>query len=161
MAAGYADVWQWKATSGGSTGWMDEAHFDSPLEPTPMQVRDIIPYKGGFAPDPGTANYTDNFDVEADAAGAARLIAPCRLPRDLAATIAAMGDIDINPNHGENDGARWFMTEQESIPYSAQTDAGIPTAKVIPGVIIAGEFSSDRADVRWRPAGPPGTGRWM
>ncbi|MGZ5835784.1 MAG: ethylbenzene dehydrogenase-related protein [Xanthobacteraceae bacterium] len=146
--AGYADVWQWKATSTGSTGWMDDAHFGPPLDPTPMQTRNIVPYKGGFAPDPGSANYTDNFIIDADATGVARLIAPLRLPRDLAATIAAMGDVDIDPDHGESNGARWFMTQQESIPYSAEADARIPTGTIIPGVIIAGEFSGDRADLR-------------
>ena len=66
-AAGvYADVWQWKATSGGPTGWMDDDHFGPPLEPTPMQVDNVVPYRGGFAPDPGTANYTDNFDSTVD-----------------------------------------------------------------------------------------------
>jgi Ethylbenzene dehydrogenase len=59
-----------------------------------------------------------------------------------------MGDVDIDPNHGENEGSRWFMTEDESIPYSAEADARIPAGTVIPGVIIAGEFSGDRADVR-------------
>jgi hypothetical protein len=147
-AAGYADVWQWKATSGGSTGWMDDAHFGPPLAPTPMQLRNVVPYKGGFAPDPGTANYSDNFVIDADGSGGARLIAPRRLPRDLATTNAAMGDIDIEPNHGENEGSRWYMTEDESIPYSAEADARIPTGAVIPGVIIAGDFSGDRADVR-------------
>ena len=147
-AAGYADVWQWKATSGGSTGWMDDAHFGPPLAPTPMQLRNVVPYKGGFAPDPGTANYSDNFVVDADGSGGARLIAPRRLPRDLAATNAAMGDVDIDPNHGEKEGSRWYMTEDESIPYSAEADARIPAGTVIPGVIIAGEFSGDRADVR-------------
>jgi hypothetical protein len=147
-AAGYADVWQWKATSSGSTGWMDDAHFGPPLEPTPMQVRNILPYKGGFAPDPGNANYSNNFIIDADDAGGARLTAPRRLPKDLAATLAAMGEVDIDPNHGEKDGARWYMTEDESIPYSAEADARIPTGTVIPGVIIAGEFSGDRADVR-------------
>jgi hypothetical protein len=147
--SGYADVWQWKATSNGSTGWMDDAHFGPPLDPTPMQVRNVVPYRGGFAPDPGTANYTDNFIVDADPAGSgSRMIAPRRLPKDLEATIAAMGEFDINPNHGEKDGARWFMTEQESIPYSAEADARIPKGTVIPGVVIAGEYTGDRADVR-------------
>jgi hypothetical protein len=40
------------------------------------------------------------------------------------------------------------MTEQESIPYSADADAKIAIGTVIPGVILAGEFSGDRADVR-------------
>ena len=32
--AGYADVWQWKATSG-AAGWMDDAHFGPPLKSDP------------------------------------------------------------------------------------------------------------------------------
>ena len=147
-AGGYTDVWQWKATSGSPTGWMDDAHFGPPLDPTPMQVRNVIPYRGGFAPDPGAANYTDNFIIDANAAGGARPIAPRRLPKDLATTTAAMGYVDIDPNHGENEGTRWFMTESESTPYSAEADVRIPTGTVIPGVIVAGEFSGDRADVR-------------
>jgi hypothetical protein len=146
--AGYADVWQWKATNGGSTGWMDDAHFGPPLEPTPMQTSNIVPYKGGFAPDPGAANYMDNFIIVTDITGGGRLIAPRRLPRDLAVTTATMGHLDIDPNHGEEEGTRWFMTESESIPYSEEADTRIPMGTIIPGVIISGEFSGDRADVR-------------
>ena len=149
-AAGYADVWQWKATSN-SAGWMDDAHFGPPADPTPMQVANVVPYKGGFATDPGTANYRDNFAIEADTSGGprrSRLIAPLRLPKVLAATTDAMGDIDLDPDHGESDGARWFMTDQDSVPYSTEADARIPTGTVIPGVILGGEFSGDRADVR-------------
>jgi hypothetical protein len=145
----YVDVWQWKATSGGPTGWMDDSHFGPPLDPTPKQVSNIIPYKGGFAPDPGVANYSDNFVMGADAVGDGnRIITPRRLPKSLAATAAAMGDIDIDPNHGESDGARWFMTEADSIPYSSEQDARVPVGTVVPGVIVAGDFSGDRADVR-------------
>jgi hypothetical protein len=144
---GYADVWEWRATSG-STGWMDDAHFGPPLEPTPMQARHVVPYKGGFAPDPGTANYADNFTMEEDESGGPRLVAPLRLPRDLAATTAAVGHVDFDPDHGDEDGSRWFMTEAESAPYSAEDDSRIPLGMIIPGVIIAGEFAGDRADVR-------------
>jgi hypothetical protein len=149
-ATGYADVWQWKATSS-ATGWMDDAHFGPPLDPTPMQAANVVPYKGGFAPDPGTANYRDNFAVEADTSGGprrSRLVAPLRLPKVVAATTDALGDIDLDPNHGESDGARWFMTEQDSVAYSTDVDARIPIGTVIPGVILGGEFSGDRADVR-------------
>jgi hypothetical protein len=145
--AGYVDVWEWRATSG-STGWMDDAHFGPPLEPTPMQAKHIVPYRGGFAPDPGSANYADNFAIEADTAGGARFVAPLRLPRDLVATTAALGRIDLDPGHGDEDGSRWYMTEAESTPYSAEDDARIPVGLTIPGVIIAGEFVGDRADVR-------------
>lgn len=154
-AAGYADVWQWKATSS-AAGWMDDAHFGPPLSPTPMQAANVVPYKGGFAPDPGTANYRDNFAVEADLTGGprrSRLVAPLRLPKAHAATTDALGDIDLDPTHGESDGARWYMTEKDSVPYSTELDARIPTGTVIPGVILSGEFSGDRADVR-------SAGRW-
>src|SRR5450432_3872184 len=145
----YVDVWLWKATSTGATGWMDDSHFGPPLDPTPMQVRNVVPYRGGFAPDPGTANYADNFIVSDEpAVDGKRMITPRRLPRDLAKTAAAMGEIDLDPNHGESDGARWFMTEAESVPYSSQQDVTVPVGTVIPGVIIAGEFSGDRADIR-------------
>jgi hypothetical protein len=149
-AAGYADVWQWKATSSAS-GWMDDAHFGPPLDPTPMQAANVVPYKGGFAPDSGTANYRDNFTVEADTSGGprrSRLVAPLRLPKVVAATTDALGDIDLDPDHGESDGAHWFMTDQDSVPYSTDIDARIPIGTVIPGVILGGEFSGDRADVR-------------
>lgn len=143
---GYADVWEWKATSGGPTGWMDDTHFGPPLDPTPTQVANLTPYRGGFAADPGRANYTDNF--VADAGSASGLVRPLRLPTDLAATATAMGEIALDPDLGESEGARWFMTTAESAPYSVDRDRGIPAGTVIPGVIIDGDFSGDRADVR-------------
>ncbi len=147
MAEGvYADVWQWKATSGGPTGWVDDAHFGPPLPPTPTQVANLTPYRGGFAPDPGEPNYTDNFIADARTAGSP--VTPRRLPRDLAATTAAMGDIVLDPDVGESESARWFMTEAESVPYSSDLDRSIPIGTVIPGVLIAGDFSGDRADIR-------------
>ena len=144
----YADVWQWKATSGGPTGWMDDDHFGPPLEPTPQQVNRTVPYKGGFAPDPGSANYSDNFVFSYDAASGSRIVTPRRLPKNVATTTAAMGQITLDPNVGESDGARWFMMESESDPYTPERDRQIPVGTVLPGVIIAGDFTGDRADVR-------------
>jgi hypothetical protein len=150
---GYVDVWLWKATSGGPTGWMDDMHFGPPLDPTPEQARYLTPYKGGFAPDPGTANYSENFvaapNIQIDDNPQNNpLVTPRRLPRDPAATQAALGEISLDPNLGESDGARWFMTEAESIPYAEALDRLIPKGTVLPGVIISGEFTGDRADVR-------------
>ena len=144
----YADVWQWKATSGGPTGWMDDDHFGPPMQPTPLQANYTVPYRGGFAPDPGAANYSNNFDITPDVAGDNRIVTPRRLPRDIAATTAAMGQLTLDPNVGESDGARWFMTEAESVPYAVGLDQLIPVGTILPGVIIAGDFSGDRADVR-------------
>jgi len=144
----YSDVWLWKATDGGPSGWMDDDHFGPPQDPTPDQASHLTPYRGGFAPDPGAANYSENFITGPDTGDGNATIIPRRLPVDLAATLAAMETIDLDPNHGESDGARWFMTEPESIAYSPEQDRRIPLGTVIPGVIISGGFSGDRADVR-------------
>jgi hypothetical protein len=146
---GYAEVWLWKATSSGPSGWMDRFHFGPPVEATPMQVRGVAPYRGGFAPDPGTANYSDNFSFIDEVTGEInRSIRPRRLPKDPEATKAALGQIDLNPDHGESDGARWFMTEADSVPYTLEQDSRLPRGTIVPGVIIAGEFTGERADVR-------------
>jgi hypothetical protein len=143
-----ADVWQWKATSGGPTGWMDDDYFGPPREPTPMQAGNAAPYRGGFAPDPGAANYSDNFTMQPGPTGEGVMFVPRRLPRDLAAMQTAMKQVSRDPDVGESDGARWFMTQAESAPFTAELDRFVPIGTVVPGVIIAGEFSGDRADVR-------------
>jgi hypothetical protein len=84
--------------------------------------------------------------VEEESAGA--LITPRRLPKDIAAVVKAMGEISLDTNVGESEGARWFMTEAESVPYSSELDMRIPVGTVLPGVIITGDFTGDRADVR-------------
>ncbi|HZR90210.1 MAG TPA: ethylbenzene dehydrogenase-related protein [Bradyrhizobium sp.] len=146
MAEGvYADVWQWKATSSAAAGYMDDDHFGPPLEPTPMQANNQAPYRGGFAPDPGMANYTNNFVLPPDPAG---FIKPLRLPKDVAAMENAMGLINLDPDVGESDGARWFMTEAETVPYTPELDRQIPVGTVVPGVIVSGDYAGDRADVR-------------
>jgi hypothetical protein len=147
-AGGLADVWQWKATSGGPTGWMDDDYFGPPREPTPMQVSNAAPYRGGFTPDPGAANYSDNFTMQPDPTGEGVMFVPRRLPRNLAAIQAALGQVARDPDVGESDGARWFMTEAESAPFTPELDRFVPVGTVVPGVIIAGDFSGDRADVR-------------
>jgi hypothetical protein len=144
----YADVWQWKATSGGPTGWMDDDHFGPPLEPTATQVSNRAPYRGGFAHDPGTANYSDNFVPPSDPKGGDGFVRPLRLPKDMVATGNAMGLINLDPDVGESDGARWFMTEAETVPYTPELDRAIPVGTVVPGVIVSGEYSGDRADIR-------------
>ena len=153
----YADVWEWKATSTGPWGWMDDDHFGPPLAPTEAERRGLMPYHGGFAADPGTAGYADNFSPRPPS-GYDQPLKPRRLPRNVEAMLAAMRPIDLDPEHGESEDARWFLTEADSIPYSAKADAGIPVGTILPGVIVAGTFTGDRADVhcaaRWA------AGRW-
>lgn len=141
------DVWQWKATSTGPFGYMDDDHFGSPAKATSTELSGIAPYRGGFAHDPGMAGYQDNFDPRPPRSYSESII-PRRLPKDMRAMTTALGPIDLDPAHGEAEGARWFMTEAESLPYSPELDAAIPVGTLVPGVIAAGGFSGDRADVR-------------
>jgi hypothetical protein len=152
MNGGFVDVWQWKATRGGHLGFIDDGHFGPPAEPSRDQIAGQSPYKGGYAADPGTASYADNFEPRGPG-GYQQPVQPKRLPKNWQATWSAMGRVDLDPNVGENEGARWWMTEAESIPYSPQADAQFPLNALIPGVLIMGQYSGDRADVR-------GVARW-
>ena len=154
---GIVDVWQWHATRGGLLGFVDDGHFGPPAEPSKDEAEGRRPYKGGFAPDPGTANFEDNFELPGPS-GYGSLIQPKRLPKDWWSTWSAMGRFDVNPDVGESDGARWWMTEDETVPYSPRLDALFSVNTVIPGVIIKGAYSGDRADVRC--AARWAAGRW-
>jgi hypothetical protein len=152
------EVWQWKASSGGLLGWIDKNHFDVPVEPTYDQVSHKVPYRGGFIQDPRTAElYADNFDPQ-PVGGYERPIQPRRLPKDWKATYAALGRINLDPDEGDTEGSRWWMTLPESEPYSAEIDAQIPVGVVIPGSLILVDDLAQRADVkgaaRW------GAGKW-
>jgi hypothetical protein len=151
------DVWQWKPTRGGLLGSVDDGYFGAPAEPTPDEIAGRAPYKGGFAADPGTANYADNFERRGPG-GYERSVQPKRLPKDWSAMWSAMGLIDLRSEVGESDGARWWMTEAESEPYSAERDSLFALNAVIPGVVIAGALTGDRADIRC--AARWAAGRW-
>jgi len=153
----HVDVWQWKATSTNPSSYCDDDHFGPPGEATKAQFDGTASYRGGFAPDPGEANYQENFALLWPSAYALG-VTPRRLPKDPLATSAALGHVDLDPEHGESEGARWFMTEAESVPYAPELDRIIPEGTIIPGVIIAGQYSGDRADVRC--AGRWAAGRW-
>jgi len=146
------DVWHWKSARAGLLGQVDDNHFGPPVEPQPAQAAGAARYHGGYQGDPGTVSYANAFAGEPP--GGYR--GPVRvryLPRDHAATTAALGRIDPDPRGGVDDGAHWWMTGEETAPYGAEADAAILVGAVIPGVVIRGRTSSDRADVaggaRW------------
>jgi hypothetical protein len=153
----FVDVWQWKATSSGEAGFMDDDHFGPPAEPTQKQADGSLPYRGGFAADPGTAGYADNFTT-LPAGGNGEVVLPRRLPKDIGATMAALGQTNLDPNRGESEGARWYLTEGDSAPYSRELDATIPVGTIVPGVIVTGVPTGDRADIRC--AARWAAGRW-
>ena len=146
------DVWHWKAARGGLLGYVDDNYFSTPKKPKPEEAEGKQRYKAGYATDEGKAFFSNNFGHESRG-GYKGPLKPKRLPKDLTVLKEAMGRIDLDPEHGEEELARWWMTEAESEPYSEAADLGIPTGTVIPGILISGEYSGGRADVR-------GAARW-
>jgi hypothetical protein len=148
----YADVWEWKATSTNPSGMLDDDHFGPPTKATEAQASGAAPYRGGFAPDSGTANYSWNYVTPLPHTDDPT-VTPRRLPKDLAAVARQIGHVDLDPEHSDDEGSRWYMTEKETEPYSADRDHNIPDGTVIPGIIISGQYAGDRADVM-------GAARW-
>lgn len=148
----YIDMWQWKSTRGGMLGMLDDMVFGPPLEPNEKHWKGKSRYKAGYTSDPGTPAYVANYKLEGDHGYNSPVSVP-RLPKDLAATQAAMGPHELDPEESLAEGARWWLTEEDSVPYSAEADARIPVGTVIPGIIIVGTYEGDRADVtggsRW------------
>ena len=140
------DVWQWKASRGGHLGRVDDQYFYTPREPTPEEAAGKTRYQAGYWNDPGRAFYTYNYKTEAPG-GYRGPVTIYRLPKDWKATVAALGHFDLDPESNDEEGARWWMMEDESVPYSPEVDATIPVGTVIPGVNISGEYEGDRADI--------------
>jgi hypothetical protein len=153
-----ADVWQWRASHAGTAGYIENCHFGGPAEPTPEQAERGARYAGGFAPDPGPPAYRANFSAEPPG-GFQTPIVPRRLPANAAAMMRAMGRIQDDAEYSESENARWWMTEQESVPYSASADATIEVGTVVPGVIALAGVREDAASVRG--AARWAAGRWV
>ena len=152
------EVWQWKASSSGQYGWIDQDRFGLPVEPTPAQSDGHSAYRGGFIADPRAAGvYGTNFDAQ-PLGGYREAVQPRRLPKSWMTTLEALGRIDLDPDHSESDDSRWWMTEAESEPYSPERDSRIPVGTIIPGLIAAGSLDQNlevRGAARWA------AGRWM
>ncbi|MBO0765138.1 MAG: hypothetical protein J2P50_11190 [Hyphomicrobiaceae bacterium] len=147
-----ADVWQWRASHAGPSGHIDNCHFGGPAEPTPTQTEGRERYPGGFARDPGPPTYSDNFNPEPPG-GYLAPVRPHRLPANPAAMTAALGRIQDDTEASESEGARWWMTEEESVPYTQGADDTIAVGTVIPGVITLSGTLEDGGSVR-------GVARW-
>jgi cytochrome b subunit of formate dehydrogenase len=154
---GYADMWQWHAANGGMLGWVDDTHFGPPAEPTEAQKQGLSAYKGGFAPDPGNAMSELNFE-ERGPGGYERPVTPKRLPKDIRKVVQATGSMDLDPNYGDSENSLWWLTAEDSVPYSREHDARIPVGTVIPGVLVTASYSGDRAHIRG--AAKWAAGRW-
>jgi cytochrome b subunit of formate dehydrogenase len=142
------DMWQWKPSRGGLSGHLDDMYIGPPRDPTPDEASKLARYQGGYWGDPGNAYYVYNFEaLRPSEYHEGQPVHIKRLPKNLAATQKAMGHWDPDPDASVDDGSRWWMTEDESVPYSAEADAKIPVGTILPGVLHIGEYSGDRNDV--------------
>ncbi len=143
----YIDMWQWKAARGGMLGMVEDMHIGPPTDPTATERAVKGRYQGGYWGDPGTSAYRYNFRFEGPG-GYAAAVEPLRLPKDWRATVAALGTVDLSPDAGASEGARWWMVEaSETVPYSAALDAEIPAGTVMPGVLLTDGYTGDRAGI--------------
>ncbi|HEX2257923.1 MAG TPA: ethylbenzene dehydrogenase-related protein [Afifellaceae bacterium] len=148
----YHDLWQWKASRGGLLGHVDDMHIGPPLEPTPEQRAGKERYSAGYTSDPGTASYVYNYRTKQpnDFSGPVEVL---RLPSKLAATLARMKDVPASPGESVPEGAVWWMTQADSLPYSPEQDSAIPVGTIIPSVLHLMPYEGDRADIA-------GAARW-
>ncbi len=152
-----ADLWVWKAARGGLVGNMDNGHFAPPMSLTKDHIEGRRHYSGGYSADDGEAMAVDNVATGTPFATRGQ-VQPLRLPKDIAATQAAMGRVDPHPDHSEPEGSVWWLTAETSEPYSAARDAEIPDGTVIPGVYVKGPATGGRGEIeasaKWA------SGRW-
>ena len=150
------NLWLWRA-DGMDSGRCENNRVGPPTRPTSSQARGLSPYKGGYAGARAQQTVFENFTPQLPRSDGITL-QPLRLPSDLAATQAAMGPLDLDPNHGDRESARWVMREDESAPFSPDLDARIPVGAIIPGMIAAAprppQPSDVRCSARWA------SGRW-
>ncbi|APF37784.1 Thiosulfate reductase cytochrome b subunit [Chelatococcus sambhunathii] len=148
----YIDMWQWKASRGGLLGRVDDQFIGPPIEPKEADWNKTARYQGGYTGDPGKAFYVYNY-VSEPPGGYRGPVQLKRLPADYRQTAAKLKTFDLDPDSSDSEGAQWWMMEAETVPYSPELDAAIPVGTVIPGVLIMGEYSGDRADIvgaaRW------------
>jgi cytochrome b subunit of formate dehydrogenase len=150
------NMWLWHA-AGGESHRCENNRVGGPTKPTAAEARGSSPYKGGYIANATEATVIENFtpNLPRDPALA---VVPRRLPKDLRASRAALGSIDLDPDHGDSENAKWWLTDADSVPYTSALDAEIPVGTIIPGVYAPGPRAANSSDVtcsaRWA------AGRW-
>ncbi len=142
----YSDMWQWKASRGGMLGYVDDMYIGPPEVPTADMRAGKVRYQAGYLQDPGTTVYSYNYVAEPPG-GYRGVVGIRRLPKDYASVMKAMGTFNGKDSNMADDGAKTWLFDTESDPYTPELDSKIPVGTIIPGVIISGKYSGDRADV--------------
>lgn len=129
------NLWLWHA-DGADSGRCENNRVGPPAKPTLSQLRGETLYKGGYFGTRAQDVVYENFTPQSPRENAA-VVQPVRLPINLQAIRAAIGQVDLDPNHGDQENARWAMREDESTPYTPELDARIPVGAIVPGIIAA------------------------
>ncbi len=147
-----ADVWQWRASHGGPSGYIENAHIGGPASITPG--KNDQHYEGGFKVDPGSVPHESNIEPDPVNGG----VRPKRLPRNSQSAMRAMGQLIDNSAVSAKPQARYWMTAADSLPFSGKADAAIPDGALVPGVLASEATTGDRNAIRG--AARWGSGRW-
>jgi hypothetical protein len=143
------DMWQWKASRGGLLGEVDDMYIGPPRAPNANEVAMVNRYQAGYWGDPGDTPYTYNFKLYPPSDyKEGQPVGILRLPKDYQALNKAMGTWNPEPGSSVDDGSKWWMFPEETVPYSAEEDAKIPVGTIIPAVLITGKHEGDRYDVK-------------
>jgi cytochrome b subunit of formate dehydrogenase len=143
------DMWQWKASRGGLFGEIDDMYIGPPRAPTPSEVAKVNRYQAGYWGDPGDTPYTYNFKLYAPSEYTeGQPVEILRLPKDYRDINRKMGTWNPEPGGTVDDGSIWWMSLEETVPYSKEKDAEIPVGTIIPAVLITGKHEGDRYDTK-------------
>jgi hypothetical protein len=151
LAGGYGDVWLWRASHGGLNGWIDNGHFGPPLPASAPQPAGR--YAGGFRLDPAPVPYQDNF-TNGSTDGARPLVRPLRFPKS-ASRFVRLSSLDLDRDGSDPEISSFWLSLDESVPYSEDIDRVIPVGTLIPSIL----FRPDMA-MRSGPASVIGMARW-
>lgn len=143
------DMWQWKASRGGLLGEIDDMYIGPPRAPTENERTLLNRYQAGYWGDPGDTPYTYNFKLYRPSEHIeGSPVEILRLPKDYKQINKEMGSWDWSSNASSDDGSKWWMFPEETVPYSKEKDAEIPVGTIIPAVLITGKHEGDRYHVR-------------
>ncbi len=146
------DLWQWKSSRGGLLGHVDDMHFGPPKTPNAQQIAGTKRYPGGYDADPGKAMYEYNYLADGPA-GYNSPVRLKRLPLDLVQMRLELGSVPTHANGNNDAGSIWWLTPENSVPYSTALDAATSVGTMIPSTLNIHKYSGDRADLsggaRW------------
>src|SRR5262249_55963857 len=150
-AGGDGDVWQWGAPPGGMSGWVDHAHFGPPLPGAapPPSGR----HAGGLPIKPQRLPHPNNFPHRSSPRAYPR-VRPVRFPKNAAAFLK-LSWLSLDPDNSAAETSRFWLSPDESEPYSEVIDRAVPAGTVIPSILFSPEMAK-----REDPESVIGNARW-